>query len=158
MELLRNVFYDYVRIKDCDTFELYALKAPSWKRHSPRLPRSLTCRVESLTAHVLHVNLLRYDFAVLLDHMVVIPLSSTHGKLYPGSAAPRRLPRSLTCCVPSLKAPAASKVPHHCLPSSFALKAPLSRNKFGRGLMSPSMRALPNCLECHIPPYCSCVL
>ena len=110
VELLRNVFYDYVRIKDCDTFELYALKAPSWKRHSPRLPRSLTCRVESLTAHVLHVKLLRYDFAVLLDHMVVIPLSSTHGKLYPGSAAPRRLPRSLTCCVPSLTAPAAYQV------------------------------------------------
>ena len=34
----------------------------------------------------------------------MIPLSCAHEKLYHGSATPRRLPRSLTCCVPSLAA------------------------------------------------------
>ena len=70
-----------------------------------RLPRSLTCCVESLTAHLLHVKLLRYDFAMLGDYRIVIPLiplSYAHGKLHPLSATPRRLHRSLTCCEPSL--------------------------------------------------------
>ena len=46
--------------------------------------------------------LLGHDFAMLWDFRLVIPLSCTHDKLHPGSATPRRLPRSSTCCVPSL--------------------------------------------------------
>ena len=75
-----------------------------------RVPRSLTCNVESLTAHILNVNLLRYDFARIRDYRAVTPSSSTHDKLHSGSATPRLLPRGLTCCVPSLTAPAAYQV------------------------------------------------
>ena len=69
-----------------------------------RLPRSMTCYVPSLAAHEVHVKLIGYDFAVLLECRIVKPLSCTHDKHHLGSASPRRLPRSLTCCVRSLTA------------------------------------------------------
>ena len=50
-----------------------------------RLPRSLTCCVPSLTAHMLHAKLLRemeMDFAMLRSCRAVIPLSFTHEKLH----------------------------------------------------------------------------
>ena len=71
-----------------------------------RLPRSLSGCVASLTAHILHAKLIWYHFAALRDCMIVILLSCTHDKPHPGSATTWRLPRSLTCCIPSLTAPA----------------------------------------------------
>ena len=51
-----------------------------------------------------NLELLRYDFAMLRDYRIVIPVSCTHGELHPGSATPRQLPRSSICCVPSITA------------------------------------------------------
>ena len=50
------------------------------------------------------MQLIGYDLAVLCDCRTVVPLSCTHGKHYPGGTTPRRLPRSIACCLPSLTA------------------------------------------------------
>ena len=48
--------------------------------------------------------LLRCDSAMRWDCRTTILLSCTHFKPHLGSATPRQLPRSLTCCVPCFKA------------------------------------------------------
>ena len=75
-----------------------------------RLSRSLTCCLPCLTAHLLHLKLLLYDYAVLRNFKIATPLSCTNDKHHPGSTTPRWLPRRLIWCVPSHKAPAASHV------------------------------------------------
>ena len=78
---------------------------------TPRqLARSLTCCLPCLTAHLLHLKLLLYDYAVLRNFKIATPLSCTNDKHHPGSTTPRWLPRRLTWCVPSHTAPAASHV------------------------------------------------
>ena len=85
----------------------------SWKRHSSAVAWKLdllrskshgSC-ASCETATVCFCGAVR-----LLNYRIAILLSCTHGKLHPGSATPRRLPRSLTRCVPSLTAPAAYQV------------------------------------------------
>ena len=78
----------------------------------------------------------------------MIPLSCTHEKLHPGSAAPRRLPRSLACYVPSLTAPRHTHAMNTPLslfwqPSKLAMLELLTRIQHLCGSSSPMTRTGP---------------
>ena len=106
-ENLKPLGYDFAKLRDCRIAVLLSCMHEKLYPGSatPRqLPRSSVCCVPTPTVPMLHPKLVRYDFAMIWDCRVVKPLRCAHGKFHLGSATPLRLPRSLSCCVPSLTA------------------------------------------------------
>ena len=86
---------------------LHSRSAMPWRLHrsltssrQSRVPKTGCARALDLG----NLQLIGYDLAVLCDCRTVVPLSCTHGKHYPRGTTPRRLPRSIACCLPSLTA------------------------------------------------------